>query len=62
MARAGPDGNQEPGASSRFPIWMQRPKHLGHWQGAGLEVEQPGFELVSVWDSSVTGTAEPAML
>lgn len=43
-------------------------KHLGyppllsqtHQQQAGLEVEQPGLELVSLWDAGPAAGAQPA--
>lgn len=32
----------------------------GHYQGAGMEVEQPGHKLVSIWDVGVrVGIAGP---
>lgn len=48
----------KPGATSRFPLWVQGPKHLGHsslfsqaQQGVGSEEEQVELDLMSIWDA-----------
>lgn len=49
------------------PTGVQEPKRIchpllssffqDHRQGAGLEVQQPGYEMVHLWDAGITGGA-----
>lgn len=64
MTSSVPGSSQEPGACSGCPIWMAGARYLGHLQllplvhecGAGLEVKQPGWKLMPVWNTGVAGS------
>lgn len=50
--------SQESGASSRFPLGLQGPKHFGHLLffprllvGSCVEVEQLAYELSPIWNA-----------
>lgn len=65
-ARSGPGPSQEPETLTVASVWVQGPTYLSqllllsqvHWQGTGLEREQPILELVSTQDAGVAVVGE----